>query len=73
MNKVFSIVNKLSAKRFADHHSDWPNLLGTKPLVRGHRNFKCILPHTPTVGKQDQGHHLKFVLFNCTKLGIKVQ
>ena len=45
MKKLFSIVSKLSAKRFAELHSDWPKLLfGSHALVRGHRNLKCVLP-----------------------------
>ena len=27
MKKLFSIVSKLSAKRFAELHSDWPKLI----------------------------------------------
>ena len=43
MKKLFSIVSKLSAKRFGEFHSDWPKLLfGSHALVRGHRNLKCV-------------------------------
>ena len=36
-------MNELSAKRFADFHSDWPNgFLGPRSPVRGHRNLKCV-------------------------------
>ena len=45
MKKLFSIVSKLSVKRFVELHSDWPKLLfGSHALVRGHRNLKCVLP-----------------------------
>ena len=39
MKKLFSIMKKLSAKRFAELHSDWPILLfGSQALsVRGHK------------------------------------
>ena len=34
MKKLFSIVGKLSAKRFAELHSDWPKLLfGSHALI----------------------------------------
>ena len=57
MKKLLSIVRKLSAKRFAELHSDWPKLLfGSHALVRGHRNLKCVLPHTPTVCQKDEGN-----------------
>ena len=50
MNKLLSIVIKLSAKRLAVLQSDVPKvLLVSQALVRGHRNLKCIIPHTPTV------------------------
>ena len=52
VKKLSSIVSKLSAKRFAKLHSDWPKLLlGSQALVRGHRNSKCVLHHTPMVGQ----------------------
>ena len=45
MKNLSSIVSKLSAKGFAKLPSDWPKLvLGSRDLVRGHRNLKCILP-----------------------------
>ena len=34
MKNIFSIVSKLSAKRFAGLHSDWPkHILGSQALV----------------------------------------
>ena len=34
MKKLFSILSRLSAKRFAELHSDWPKLfLGAMPLL----------------------------------------
>ena len=69
MKKLFSIVKKLSAERFAELHSDGPKLLfRSQALLRGHKNLKCNLPHIPTVG-----HRLKVVRFNFTKLGIQLQ
>ena len=45
MKKLFSIVSKLSAKRFAEIHSDWPKLLfGSKALERGHNKSTCVFP-----------------------------
>ena len=74
MKKIFSIVSKLSAKRFTGLHSDWSKLLlGSHAFVRGHRNLRCILHHTPKVGQLDEGHCLKMVWLKFTKLGIKVQ
>ena len=61
MKKLFSIVSKLSAKRFAELHSDWPKLpFGSDVLFRGHRNLKCVLPHTPTVANKMRGMAIKF-------------
>ena len=43
MNKRLSIVTELSAKRFAELHSDWPErLFGFQGPVRGHRNLKLF-------------------------------
>ena len=50
--ELFSTMKKLSEKRFAKLHSDWPKLLfGSHALVRGHKNLKYLLPHTSTVGQ----------------------
>ena len=55
MKKRFIIVGKLSAKRFAEPHSDWQKLLfGPQTPVRGLRNLKCILHHTPTVCQNNE-------------------
>ena len=38
MEKLFSILKKVSAKGFAELHSDWPKLLfGSYALVGGHK------------------------------------
>ena len=63
MEKLFSIVSKLSAKRFAKLHSDWPKLLwGSHALVSGHTNA-----YTPKICQLDEGHRLKKFRFNFTK------
>ena len=48
MKKLFSIVSKMSATRFAGLiKSDCSKLLfGSEALVRGHRNLKLTLLHT---------------------------
>ena len=52
MKKLLSIVSKLFVKRFAELHPDWLKLLlGSRALLRGHRNLKGVLTHTPTVGQ----------------------
>ena len=52
LKKLFSIVSKLSIKRFPELLSDWPKLLlGTQALVRGHINLTCVVSNTPTVGQ----------------------
>ena len=76
MKKLFSVVSKLSAKRFAELHSDWPKLLfGSHALVRGHRNLKCVLPILQQYANKmrPEGHRFEILWFNFTKLGIKVQ
>ena len=50
MKQLFSIESELFAKRFAElqiYKSKLP--FKSKALVRGHRNSKCSLPHTPTL------------------------
>ena len=67
-------MGKFAAKWFAGLHSDYPKLiLGSQALVKGHRNLKCVLTHTPTVGQSNEKHHVKIVRFDFTKLGNKVQ
>ena len=49
MKKLFSIVRKLSAKRFAELHSDWPKLLfGSDALVM-HQSFVSPAPLVPGI------------------------
>ena len=61
MKKLFSIVSKLSAKRFAELHSDWPKLLlGSHALVRGHRNLKFVLPILQRYANKMKGIVWKF-------------
>ena len=61
METLFSIVNKLFAKRIAEFHSDRPKLLfGSHALVRGHRNLKCVLPILQRYANKMRGIALKF-------------
>ena len=62
MKKLFSIVSKLSAKRFAvEPHSDWPKLLlGSHALVKGYRNLKCVLPILQRCANKMRGIAWKF-------------
>ena len=47
MKKLFIIMKKLSEKRFAELHSDWPKLFfGSHALVRGYTNL-CLYNSIP--------------------------
>ena len=50
----FSTTNKgafqhseyVVSKKVAELHSDWPNILGARALVKGHRNLNAFYPIT---------------------------
>ena len=61
MKKRFSTVSKLSAKWFAELHSDWPKLpFGSHALVIGHRNLKFVLPILQRYANKMRGIAWKF-------------
>ena len=46
MKKLFSMMGELSAKRFVEFNSDWPNVLyGSQALARGHRIIMHLTPY----------------------------